>query len=283
MDGRKIEENFFHGLMIAATLVVVGSLAAILAIITVKGFGALSLDMLIKVPQGGYYSGKEGGILNAIVGSVALGLGATILAVCMSVPVVTYLNCYLRKGSRFGIFVRFMLDVLWGIPSIVYGAFGFTLMVFFHIPASLLAGIITVAFLVFPLMARGMDEVLKMVSFELREASYSLGATRLETAFKVIIKQAYPGMLTAILISFGRGIGDAASVLFTAGFSDSLPTSLLEPIATLPLAIFFQLGTPFPEVQERGYASALVLTLIILFISISARIISKKFTKHVIR
>lgn len=269
--------------MIAATLVVAGCLASILIIITAKGIGALNLDMLVKTPEGGYYSGKAGGILNAIAGSLLLGLGATVLAVCMSVPVVTYLNCFLRKGSKFGIFVRFMLDVLWGIPSIVYGAFGFTLMLFFHIPASLLAGIITVAFLVFPLMARGMDEVFKMVPFELREASYSLGATRVETALKVIIKQAYPGMLTAILISFGRGIGDAASVLFTSGFSDYLPTSLLEPVATLPLAIFFQLGTPFPEVQERGYASALVLTLIILFISILARVISKKFTKHVIR
>jgi phosphate transport system permease protein len=283
LNKRKIEENFFHGLMIVATLIVAGSLVAILATITIKGIAALDLNMLIKTPQGGYYAGREGGILNAIVGSLVLGVGATALAFCLSVPVAVYLNCYLRKGSRFGNFVRFLLDVLWGVPSIVYGAFGFTLMLIFHLPTSLLAGIVTVAFLVFPLMARGMDEVLKMVPFELREASYSLGATRLETALKVIVKQAYPGILTAILISFGRGIGDAASVLFTAGFSDYLPTSLLEPVATLPLAIFFQLGTPFPEVQERGYASALILTLIILGISITARIISKKFTKNVIR
>ncbi len=283
MNGRKIEERFFHGLMILATLIVIGSLFAILVTIAVKGIMALNLDMLIRTPQGGYYTGKEGGILNAIVGSLLLGLGATALAICLSVPVVAFLNCYLRKGSRFGIFIRFLLDVLWGIPSIVYGAFSFTLMIFFHIPASLLAGTVTVAFLVFPLMARGMDEVLKMVSFGLREASYSLGATRLETTLKVVVKQAFPGMLTAILISFGRGIGDAASVLFTAGFSDYLPTSLLEPVATLPLAIFFQLGTPFPEVQERGYASALILTLIILFVSITARLISKKFTRHGIR
>lgn len=283
MNKRKLEENFFHALMIIATLVVAGSLIAILVTITVKGIAALNLNMLITLPQGGYCAGKTGGILNAILGSLAIGLGATVLAVGLSVPVVVYLNCYLPKGSRFGFFVRFMLDVLWGIPSIVYGAFGFTIMLFFHIPASLLAGIITVAFLVFPLMARGMDEVLKMVSPGLREASYSLGATRLETAFKVVVKQALPGMVTAILIAFGRGIGDAASVLFTAGFSDYLPTSLLEPVATLPLAIFFQLGTPFPEVQARGYASALVLTLIILAISITARVISKKFTRHVIR
>lgn len=283
MNRRKIEENIFHGLMITATIIVAGSLLAILATIAVKGIAALNLDMLIKTPQGGYYTGKEGGILNAIAGSLLLGIGATALALCMSIPVVVYLNCYLRKGSRLGIFIRFMLDVLWGIPSIVYGAFGFTFMVFFHMPASLLAGTVTVAILIFPLMSRGMDEFLKMVSLELREASFSIGATRLETAVKVILKQAFPDMVTAILISFGRGIGDAASVLFTAGFSDYLPASLLGPVATLPLAIFFQLGTPFPEVQERGYASALILTAIILIISVAARIISGKFNRHIIR
>ena len=159
--------------------------------------------------------------------------------------------------------MRFFLDVLWGIPSIVYGAFGFILMVFFGLRASLLAGTITVALLIIPIMARSMDEVLKMIPFELKEASYALGATKLETAIKVIFRQALPGILTAIIIAFGRGIGDAASVLFTASFTDSLPYSLFKPVATLPLAIFFQLGTPFPEVQQRGYASALVLTCLL--------------------
>jgi len=117
----------------------------------------------------------------------------------------------------------------------------------------------------------------------LSAASYALGATKLETATRVIFKQALPGILTATLIAFGRGIGDAASVLFTAGFTDSLPYSLFKPVATLPLAIFFQLGTPFPEVQQRGYASALVLTIIILLISIVSRALSKKFTRHVVK
>jgi phosphate transport system permease protein len=175
------------------------------------------------------------------------------------------------------------LDVLWGIPSIVYGAFGFTLMVFLGLKASLLAGIITVALLIIPIMTRSMDEVLKMIPFELKEASYALGANKFETSIKVIFRQALPGILTALLIAFGRGIGDAASVLFTTGFTDSLPYSLFKPVATLPLAIFFQLGTPFPEVQQRGYASALVLTIIVLFISILSRILSKSFTKHIIK
>lgn len=283
MDKRKIEENFFKALMIFSTFVVVGSLMFILVIVFLKGLPALNLDMLIKTPKGGYYLGKEGGILNAILGSLVLGIGATFLALLVSLPIVFYLNLYLKKNSRFALLVRFFLDVLWGIPSIVYGAFGFIVMVFLGLQASLLAGIITVALLILPIMTRSMDEVLKMMPFELKEASFAMGATKLETASRVIFKQALPGILTAVLIAFGRGIGDAASVLFTAGFTDYLPYSLFKPVATLPLAIFFQLGTPFPEVQQRGYASALVLTIIILFISILSRVLFKKFTKHVVK
>ena len=283
MDRRKIEENIFKALMMFSTFVVIGSLALILITIFLKGFPALNLNMLIKTPKGGYYLGKEGGILNAILGSIVLGIGSTFLALLVSVPVVFYLNLYLKKNSKFALAVRFFLDVLWGIPSIVYGAFGFTVMLFFGLRASLLAGIITVALLIFPVMARSMDEVLKMIPLELVEASLALGATKLETAIKIVFRQALPGILTAVLIAFGRGIGDAASVLFTASFTDSLPYSLFKPVATLPLAIFFQLGTPFPEVQQRGYASALVLTIMILSISILSRILSKRFTRHTIK
>ena len=179
--------------------------------------------------------------------------------------------------------IRFALDVLYGVPAIVYGAFGFTLMIFLGLKASLLAGIITVAFLIMPLMARAMDEVLKMIPFELREASLAMGTTPWETATRVVLKQAWPGILTAVLLAFGRGIGDAAAVLFTAGFTDSLPNSLLKPVATLPLAIFFQLATPFPEVQERGYAAAFVLTVLTLSINLAARFLSRRLTQNIVR
>ena len=283
MDKRKIEENIFKSLMIFSTFVVVGGLALILVTIFLKGFPALNLDMLIKTPKGGYYLGKEGGILNAILGSMVLGIGAAFLALLVSLPIVFYLNLYASKNSKLALLVRFSLDVLWGIPSIVYGAFGFTVMVFLGLRASLFAGTLTVALMILPITSRSMDEVLRMIPFELKEASFALGATQLETGVKVIFKQALPGILTATLIAFGRGIGDAAAVLFTASFTDSLPYSLFKPVATLPLAIFFQLGTPFPEVQERGYASALVLTAIILLISILSRILSKRFTKHIVK
>ncbi|MGB2661845.1 MAG: phosphate ABC transporter permease PstA [Candidatus Omnitrophota bacterium] len=281
MDRRKIEENVFKGLMISATLIILSSLVLILATIIVKGMPAMNLAMITQTPKGGYYLGKEGGILNAIVGSLYLAGGATVLAILISLPVVLYLNVYARKGSRLVNFTRFSFDVLWGVPSIVYGAFGFTIMLFLGLRASLLGGIIAVSLLILPVMSRAMDEVIRMVPGELLEASCALGATRLETAFKVVTRQALPGILTAVLIALGRGIGDAASVIFTTGFTDSIPYSLFRPAATLPLAIFYQLGTPFPEVQERAYASALILTGIILIISIISRILTRKFTRHI--
>jgi phosphate transport system permease protein len=278
----KLEEGLFKVLMIGAVATVMGSLLLILAIVIWRGLPALNLAMLTQTPKGGYYLGKEGGILNAIVGSLYLAGGATALALLAGLPIAIYLQFY-AAGSRFAELARLALDVLWGVPSIVYGAFGFIIMLWLGMRASLLGGIIALALLELPILVRGMDEAIAMVPTALQEASYALGATRLETATRVVVRQTAPGLLTAVLLAFGRGIGDAASVLFTAGYTDRLPDSLLSPAASLPLAVFFQLGTPFPAVQERAYASALVLTVIVLGLSLISRRLAGRLTKHVVR
>jgi phosphate transport system permease protein len=277
-----LEEGFFKVLMIGSAAAVLGSLALILATVVWRGLPALNLAMLTQAPKGGYYLGKEGGILNAIVGSLYLAGGATALALVASLPIAIYLQFYVVR-SRHAELVRLALDALWGVPSIVYGAFGFIIMLSLGMRASLLGGIIALALLELPIMVRGMDEAIAMVPSALKEASYALGATRLETAVKVAVRQTAPGLLTAALLAFGRGIGDAASVLFTAGYTDRLPDSLFSPAASLPLAVFFQLGTPFPAVQERAYASALVLTLIVLGLSLISRRLAGRLAKHVVR
>jgi phosphate transport system permease protein len=280
---RKAEERLFMALMTASTIVVIGSLLFIIGTVVVKSLPALRLSMLTQTPKGGYYLGREGGILNAIVGSLYLASGATFLAMLVGLPIVVYLNLYSKSTSSLALFTRFSLDVLWGIPSIVYGAFGFIVMMALGLRTSLLAGIIVVSLLELPIMARAMDEVVRLVPQALKDASYSVGATKLETALKVVVKQSLPGILTAILIAFGRGIGDAASVIFTAGFTDSIPKSIFQPAATLPLAIFYQLGSPLEAVRQRAYASAAVLTLIILVISLVSRALIRRFTKHTIK
>lgn len=282
MNRGKVEEALFKTLMVGSTMFVLGSLVIILATVIWRGLPALNLAMLTQTPTGGYYLGKEGGILNAIVGSLYLAGGATALAMILSLPIALYLQLYAAR-SHHAELARLAMDVLWGVPSIVYGVFGFTLMLWLGMRASLLGGIIALALLELPIMVRGMDEVIAMVPFALKEASYALGATRLETALKVVVRQTAPGLLTAVLLAFGRGIGDAASVLFTAGYTDHLPNSLFRPAASLPLAVFFQLGTPFPAVQERAYASALVLTVIVLALSLVSRRFAGRLTVNVIR
>ncbi len=282
MKKRHIEEKFFIGLMYISFAFLAGSLGFILLTIIIKGLPALNWAMISQTPKGGFYLGKEGGILNAIVGSLYLAIGATFLALIFSLPLALFLDAYLRR-SRWSDTVRLALDVLWGIPSIVYGAFGFTIMLAVGMRASLLAGILTLTLLELPIMTRAMDEVIRMMPRDLEQASLALGSTRLETALKITPRQMLPGLVTAILLAFGRGIGDAASVLFTAGYTDRMPTSLFRPVASLPLAVFFQLSMPFPEVQQRAYASALVLTIIVLVVSLSSRWLSIRLSRHSVK
>ena len=279
----RIEEYIARTLMIISSVIIMGVLFCIIITIIIKGAPSMNVDMITKTPQGGFYLGKEGGILNAILGSLYITLISTGIAFFIAFPVVIYFRVYARRGSLFVSITRFAFDVLWGIPSIVYGAFVFTVMLFFGMRACMLSGIIAITVFMIPIMARSMDESLRMIPDELIEASYALGATKWETSLHTVLRQGMPGIITGVLIAMGRGIGDAAAVLFTAGFSDNIPQSLLRPAATLPLAIFFQLNTPFPEVQERAYASALILTIIILIISVCSRFIGNMLSRFIIK
>ncbi|MBI3739819.1 MAG: phosphate ABC transporter permease PstA [Chloroflexi bacterium] len=279
---RHIAEAIVKGMMMVSFIIVAGSLGAILWTVLIRGLPALTWDMITQTPKGGFYMGKGGGVLNAIVGSLYLAGGGTLLALIVSLPIALYLETYLGD-SQWGQYVRLSLDVLWGIPSIVYGAFGFTIMIAVGLRASLLAGIIVLSLVELPIMVRAMDEVIRRMPVDLEQAALALGSTKLEVALRVVTRQMLPGIITSILLAFGRGIGDAASVLFTAGYTDRLPTSLMSPTASLPLAVFFQLGTPYPEVQKRGYASALILTIIVLLISFGSRWISSRLSRYTVK
>lgn len=279
---KRLEEQIFLWIMRIVTGSIILVFFLILLVIVQKGWRALSWDMVSQEPQGGFYFGKGGGILNAIVGSLYLAFSSAFLAVLIGLPVALGMNVHWLRNKRWINILRFLLDALWGVPSIVFGAFGFALMTYFHWRASLLAGIITVTLFIVPIFIRALDEVLRTIPQGLLEASYSLGATRTRTAFGVFFRQALPGFITALLLAFGRGIGDAASVLFTAGYTDHIPQTLQDPTATLPLAIFFQLSSSIPEVKERAYAAAMILTGIILAISVLSRLATRKFKKNIL-
>ncbi len=274
-----IEEKIFRVLMYLSLLIVAGFVFSVLWSILSKGLPVLTWEMVSSLPGSGFYVGKDGGFLNAIVGSVYIVLGATFIGLLISIPVVFYLNVYLKKDSKFGYIARLAFDVLFGIPSIVYGAFAFTIMILVGIRASLLGGIIVETLLIVPILIRSMDEVARTIPKDLLEAAYSLGATRIET-IGVVVRQIAPAIATATLLSIGRAMGDAAGVMFTAGFTDYIPESLTDKAATLPLSVFFQLSAPQIEVQNRAYAAAVVLTIIILILSLSGRFIMRYFSKN---
>lgn len=273
------EEKLAKTLMYLSVLIVVYCVVSVVGTILQRGLPVLSWQMVSEVPGGGFFIGGKGGFLNAIVGSLYIVGGSTILGLLIALPVVFYLNVYLKPTSRFAAIARLAFDALFGIPSIGYGAFAFTLMVAVGMRASLLGGIIVVTIMIVPMLIRSMDEVAKNIPHGLLESSYSLGSTRIET-IGIVLRQIAPAIATATLLSIGRAIGDCAGVMFTAGFSDHIPTSLSQQAATLPLCVFYQLTAPQQSVQDRAYAAAVVLTLIVLVLSLGGRLIMSHFNKN---
>ena len=277
-NSKFIEEKVVKALMWVSVSLVILVVASIICTIFVKGFGSLSWDMVTKVPGRNWDTTDDGGFINAIWGSVIVVAPATLIAMVVSIPVVFYMNLYRRRSNWLSYVARLAYDVLYGIPSIVYGAFAFMIMVMVGMRASVLGGIIVSTLLIIPMFIRNGDEISKSVPDDMIDAAYSLGATKWET-LKVVVRQVLPGMATATLLAVGKAIGDAAAVMFTAGFSDSMASSLSSPTATLPLAIFnwVTMPDPFPG---RAYAAALVLTVIVLILSLGGRWITNHFTKN---
>lgn len=277
-NSKFIEEKVVKALMWVSVSLVILVVASIICTIFVKGFGSLSWDMVTKVPGRNWNTTDDGGFINAIWGSIIVVAPATLIAMVVSIPVVFYMNLYRRRSNWLSYVARLAYDVLYGIPSIVYGAFAFMIMVIVGMRASVLGGIIVSTLLIIPMFIRNGDEISKSVPDDMIDAAYSLGATKWET-LKVVVRQVLPGMATATLLAVGKAIGDAAAVMFTAGFSDSMATSLSSPTATLPLAIFnwVTMPDPFPG---RAYAAALVLTVIVLILSLGGRWITNHFTKN---
>ena len=277
-NSKFIEEKVVKALMWVSVSLVILVVASIVCTIFVKGFGSLSWDMVTKVPGRNWNTTDDGGFINAIWGSVIVVAPATLIAMVVSIPVVFYMNLYRRRSNWLSYVARLAYDVLYGIPSIVYGAFAFMIMVMVGMRATVLGGIIVSTLLIIPMFIRNGDEISKSVPDDMIDAAYSLGATKWET-LKVVVRQVLPGMATATLLAVGKAIGDAAAVMFTAGFSDSMASSLSSPTATLPLAIFnwVTMPDPFPG---RAYAAALVLTVIVLILSLGGRWITNHFTKN---
>jgi phosphate transport system permease protein len=253
----------------------VGILVVIIAIIFVKGSPHINFEFIFSSPED---MGRHGGIFSTIAGTILLVLLSIILATPLGVGTAIFLTEY-TKESMFTKIIRFGVESLAGIPSILYGLFGF---IFFVIKLkmgwSVLSGVLTITIMILPTIIRTSEEAIKAVPRNLRIVSYSLSATKWETVKKVVLPAAIPGILTGIMLSVGRAVGETAAVIFTMGSSLRLPTSLMDSGRTM--AVHFYILAREGISMEKAYATALVLVLSILSINILAyytmhRVISK--------
>ena len=260
------------------SMFIVAVLFAILGFIIVKGAGVLSWDFLTKAPEDGMTSG---GIFPAIVGTLLLMLGSAVVAFPVGIMSGIYMNEYASKGWVVK-FIRLMTNNLSGVPSIVFGLFGMALFVkYLGFGDSILAGSLTLGLLSLPLVIRTTEEALKDIPDGIREGSLALGATKLQTIWKVVLPMAMPRVITGLILSLGRVSGETAPILFTcaAYFFPQLPTSILDQCMALPyhLYVISTSGTDIEAQQPIAYGTALVLIIIVLVINLLAGLLRKYF------
>ena len=256
-----------------ASLIIIVPFFLVLVDVVVKGAAGLSPSFFLETASN---LGRSGGVRNAIAGTLELVGIASSVALPLSIGAAVYTTEYAR-GGRLQQAVEFTADVLAGIPSIVFGAFGYIFFVWvLHLGTSLLAGALTLALMMIPTVLRTTQESLRAVPQSLREASLALGATRWTTTWRVTLRACLPGIMTGVLLAIGRVAGETAPLLFTAGYNFDSPWSLLDAAASLPFTIYSFIIHYDPLLNQKAYSTALVLILIVLTIDLAANWVSRK-------
>ncbi len=270
----KIEQRVVQAILWVFTLATVFILFFIIFYILHKGLPVLSYNFLTTNPLD---MGKSGGIYSTIIGTIALTIMSLLIATPLGVGTAIYLTEYTRE-SRITRVIRFGSECLSGIPSIIFGLFGFILFVTkLKMGWSILSGGLTLAFMLLPTIIRTSEEAIKSVPYNLHEVSYSLGSTQWQTVTKVVLPSALPGILTGVILSVGRSVGETAAVIFTAGSALRMPTSLFSSSRTMAVHFFIlaREGISMPN----AYGTAAVLIITILIINIIAYRLMHKFIK----
>jgi phosphate transport system permease protein len=271
---RKLKDKIFAFFVLAATLMSVVPLFIVIADVSIRGASALSLDLLFDVPRG-IPLGSEGGIVNAITGTLML-VSIAFMVIPLGLMVGVYLNEHPR-GALTSV-IRISLDSMAWVPSIVWGMFGYVVFVLLlGFGFSALAGGITLGLMILPYVAKYTEESLAMVPREMVEGSFALGAKRYQTMFKIAMRAALVGIVGGIVIGTNRMAGETAPLLFTAYWSNYPPTGLFGPVGSLPYLIWYYSGFPYPALRAKAYAASLILMLAVLSLTMFARFVSKTF------
>ncbi len=262
---RRGTQRFAFGCIWAAAILTVSLLALIIGVILLRGLPSISWQFLTGTPEN---LGRDGGILPTILGTIALGFVALLIATPLGVGSAIYLTEYTYE-SRLTRIIRFGTESLAGVPSIIFGLFGFIFFVnYLQMGWSILAGGLTLALMVLPTIIRTSEEAILTVPAPYRDVSYSLGATRWEMVTTSVLPSALPGIMTGIILSFGRAVSETAAVIFTAGTALNLPISPFSPVRTM--AVHFYILAVEGISLEKAYATGAVLIITILLINIAA-------------
>ena len=272
---QKTAFGIFKGLSLFIVLV----LFAILGFIIYRGAGVINWTFLTEAPSDGMTSG---GIFPVIIGTLLLMAGSAIVAFPVGIMSGIYMNEYASKSGRAVKFIRLMTNNLSGVPSIVFGLFGMALFVkYLGFGDSILAGSLTLGLLSLPLVIRTTEEALKDIPAGIREGSLALGASKLQTIWKVVLPMGMPRIITGLILSLGRVSGETAPILFTcaAYFFPQLPASIFDQCMALPyhLYVISTSGTDMEAQQPIAYGTALVLIIIVLVINLLAGVLRRYF------
>lgn len=255
-----------------ATLLTLVVLVFVIVFVLVKGLPGVSWEFLFSSPKD---MGKSGGIFPTLVGTFLLPLLAIAIALPLGLGTAVYLTEYTRE-TQFTRILRFGTDCLAGIPSIIFGLFGF---IFFVVKLKmgwcLLSGALTLAIMVLPTIIRTSEEAIRAVPNAYREVSFSLGATRWETVLKVVLPNALPGIVTGVILSIGRSIGETAAVIFTAGSSLRMPMTAFDSVRTM--SVHFYILAREGISNENAYATAAVLIISVLLVNLVAYTMMHRF------
>ena len=273
---RRRTDSIARGTLLVMTLIALVPLFLVVYYLLQKGLGAISWDFFTTDPTGRFL-GNPGGIKSAIIGTILIVLLATVIALPLGVGVALFLVEYGKK-SVFANVVRYFIDVLTGVPSIVFGLFIYIVLVLSGFGGSFAGwkGSIALALLMLPVVTRSSEVVLNLVPNSLREAALALGAPRWRVIFRVVLPTALPGILTGSLLAVARGAGETAPLLFTAFAVNATTWNLGDQMNSLPIQIFNDVRQAQANIVERAWGSALTLVLMILLLTLVARTVQRR-------
>ncbi|HMY08885.1 MAG: phosphate ABC transporter permease PstA [Nocardioidaceae bacterium] len=272
---RSITDQVVTMLIWLALVIALTPLALLLWNVIVQGASQMNLRFLTWSMRN--VVGETGGIAHAIWGTVLITFAATVIAVPIGLMTSIYLVEY-AGSNRLGHWIRFMVDVMTGIPSIVAGLFAFALFALFFGPSVRMGfgGAVALSILMIPIVVRSSEEMLKLVPNDLREAAYALGVPKWRTITKVVLPTATSGIITGVTLAIARIIGETAPLLIIAGFSDSVNTNLFsDRMMTLPVFIYYNITKTSPDAEllaDMAWGAAFVLTVIVLTLNLIARL-----------